>query len=199
MVNLLMPKATAIWLVDNTSLTFKQISEFCNLHELEVQGIADGEIGKGIAGVDPLANGQLTRDEIARCEANPEAALKLSEEITRYLKQDEKSGKKGASYIPVARRQDKPNAIAWLLKNCPEMRPNHIAKLIGSTKTTIEAIKSRTHWNIQNIKPQDPVLLGLCLQKDLDKTYELAKAKYEKEEGINKPKEITTDDISDIL
>lgn len=199
MVNLLMPKATAIWLVDNTSLTFKQISEFCNLHELEVQGIADGEIGKGIAGVDPIANGQLTHEEIARCESNSEENLQLSEEITRYLKQDEKSSKKGASYIPVARRQDKPNAIAWLLKNCPEMRPNHIAKLIGSTKNTIEAIKGRTHWNIQNIKPQDPVLLGLCLQKDLDKTYEIAKAKYEKEEGESKPKEITTDDIFDIL
>lgn len=179
MVNLLMPKATAVWLVENTGLTFKQIAELCNLHELEVQGIADDEIAKGITPSDPIASGQLTRAEIDACEKDPNRSVQLANEIRVYLQQENKKTK-SASYIPVARRQDKPNAIAWLLRNCPEMTHTNIAKLIGTTKKTIESISGKTHWNIQNIKAQDPVLLGLCLQSTLDAMYEIAKQKYER-------------------
>lgn len=194
-----MPKATAIWLIENTSLTFQQIANFCNLHELEVQSIADGEVAKGINGVDPIVTGQLTRQEILRCEADPMAQLTISEEIKKYLKQDKK-GEKGAKYIPVARRQDKPNAIAWLLKHCPEMKPIHIAKLIGTTKSTIESVRDRTHWNNLNIKPKDPVLLGLCLQGDLDRMHKMAQDKYEKEMKDTKPNTPTkTKDLGDFI
>lgn len=182
MVNLLMPKATAIWLVENTSLTFKQIAEFCNLHELEVQGIADDEIARGIVAADPVAGGQLTREEIELCEQDSNRSLKLAEEIAKYLKHDERK-KKSAPYIPIARRDDKPNATAWLLRYCPEMTHAQIAKLIGTTKKTIESINDKTHWNIQNIKPQDPVLLGLCLQTSLDRVYKAAKEKFQQENG----------------
>lgn len=182
MVNLLMPKATAVWLVENTALTFKQIAQFCNLHELEVQGIADDEIAKGIVAADPIASGQLTREEIDLCEKDPNRSLKLADEIAKYLKHDEKK-KKSAPYIPIARRDDKPNAILWLLKNCPEITHTQIAKLIGTTKKTIESVNDKTHWNIQNIKPQDPVLLGLCLQSSLDRVHEAAQKKFQQENG----------------
>lgn len=180
MAELLMPKASAIWLIDNTGLTFKQIARFCNLHELEVQGIADGEIARNITPADPIASGQLTRDEITACEKNPNRDLELADEMKHYLKQENRRTK-SASYIPVARRQDKPNAIAWLLKSCPELTHANIAKLIGSTKKTIESIEQKTHWNIQSIKPQDPVLLGLCLQSTLDAMYKVAKEKFEQQ------------------
>jgi hypothetical protein len=159
-----MPKATAVWLVENTALGFDQIAEFCGMHPLEVQGIADGEVSGGIRGLDPLANGQLTADEIKRCENDPSAKLQISGTAKQYI-----SGKsKGARYTPVARRQDKPDAIAWLIKHFPAMTDSQIVKLIGTTKNTIEAVRTKSHWNTGNIKPRDPVLLGLCSQTHLD-------------------------------
>ncbi|MCH8862482.1 MAG: DUF1013 domain-containing protein [Proteobacteria bacterium] len=159
----LMPMATAVWLVDNTTLTFKQIAGLCGLHELEVQGIADETVGFNIVGLDPTLNSQLTRDEIARCQADPTAELQLLEdEVPAKLRT------KGPRYTPVSKRQDKPDAIAWLLRNHPEISDAQVSKLIGTTKPTIQAIRDRSHWNIQNIKPLDPVALGLSTQIDLD-------------------------------
>lgn len=174
----LMPKATAVWLVDKTTLTFEQIADFCGLHPLEVQGIADGEVSRGIIGVDPINTGQLTRDEIMRCEANPTARLKLAEAAVKYQAVEKKS-KKGGKYTPVARRQDKPDAIAWLITNCPTISNAQITKLIGTTKSTIDSIRDKSHWNIQNIKAKDPVLLGLCSQSELDRVIELCRKKEE--------------------
>lgn len=174
----LMPKATAVWLIDNTMLTFDQIGEFCGMHPLEVQGIADGEVAVGIVGQDPIANGQLRREEIEKCEKDPNARLELNMESRKYLKKKTKGGK----YTPVARRQDKPDAIAWLLKQHPEVTDAQIVKLVGTTKNTIQAIRERTHWNTQNIRPRDPVLLGLCKQTDLDKAVEKARLLQSKEE-----------------
>lgn len=162
----LLPKATAIWLIDNTSLTFKQIAEFCGIHELEVKGIADAEVSSGILGLDPVSGGQLTKEEIERCSKDPNARLRLSVN-TAYEIMSKK--KKQSKYTPIARRQDKPDAIYWLLKTCPGILDNQIIKLIGTTKSTIEAIRERSHWNIKNITPRDPVLLGLCTQVELDK------------------------------
>lgn len=173
----LMPKGTAVWLIDHTSLTFEQIADFCDLHPLEVQGIADGEVARGVIGEDPLKSKQLTKEEIARCEKNPNARLELSEEAKRIIKAKGKKAK--AKYTPIARRQDKPDAIAWMLKNCPELSDAQIIKLIGTTRSMIESIRNRTHWNMTNIKPKDPVLLGLCSQVELDKVHAIAKAKAE--------------------
>jgi len=160
----LMPKATAVWLIENTALTFKQIADFCGMHELEVKGIADGEVAQGIIGTDPIMNGQLAREEITRCEKDSSAHLKIS-----YSVADNLLHKKKAKYTPMARRQDKPDAIYWFLKNCPNVEDKNIIKLIGTTKTTIDAIRERSHWNMQNIRPRDPVLLGLCTQTELDR------------------------------
>lgn len=172
----LMPKATAIWLIENTTLTFGQIAEFCGLHSLEVQGIADGEVAKGIVGIDPIIAGQLTKEEIDRCERNPKAKLMLSESAQKLMKEQAKQ-KKTAKYTPVARRQDKPDAVAWILKHCPELNDSQIMKLVGTTKTTINAVRDKSHWNSQNIRARDPVLLGLCTQTELDRIYQLAKEK----------------------
>ncbi|HSR73192.1 MAG TPA: cell cycle transcriptional regulator TrcR, partial [Kiloniellales bacterium] len=167
----LMPKATAVWLVENTALTFDQIAEFCGLHPLEVQGIADGEVAIGIQGLDPVARNQLTRDEIARCEKNPSARLKMAkQDLPKPMKRT-----KGPRYTPVAKRQDKPDGIAWLLRHHPELKDSQIARLIGTTKTTIQAVRERTHWNSPNIRPRDPVLLGLCGQSDLNQAVERAR------------------------
>lgn len=160
----LMPKATAVWLVENTALSFQQIADFCGLHPLEVQGIADGEVSGGIRGVDPIASGQLTSEEIKRCEADTGASLELKNTARQYIMQKTK----GSRYTPVARRQDKPDAIAWLIKHYPAITDAQIAKLIGTTKNTIQAVRNKTHWNSGNIKPRDPVLLGLCTQTHLD-------------------------------
>ncbi len=160
----LMPKATAVWLVENSSLTFTQIADFCGMHELEVKGIADDEVAQGITGADPTTSGQLTRAEIERCTKDPTAALKMS-----YSVADGLITKKKAKYTPVARRQDKPDAIYWLIKNCINIEDKQIIKLIGTTKSTIDAIRDRSHWNMTNIRPRDPVLLGLCTQTELDK------------------------------
>ena len=166
----LMPKATGVWLVENTSLTFEQIAEFCGLHLLEVQGIADGEVAVGIQGLDPIANSQLTKDEIGRCQADPSARLRLIElDLPKPAKRT-----KGPRYTPVAKRQDKPDGIAWLLRHHPELKDAQVAKLIGTTKTTILAVRERTHWNSPNIRPRDPVLLGLCSQSELNLLVERA-------------------------
>ena len=167
----LMPKATAVWLIDNTGLTFRQIADFCHLHELEVKGIADGDVAQGIKGLDPIASGQLSREELERGEASDEHRLKLSQSTTGI---PVTKGRKGPRYTPVSRRQDRPDAIYWLLRNHPELKDSQIMKLVGTTKTTIQAIRDGTHWNSKNIKPVDPVTLGLCAQLELDFAVERA-------------------------
>ena len=165
MAHPLMPKAKAVWLVENTTLTFEQVAEFCGLHELEVQAIADGEVAVGMQGLDAIASGELTYEEITRCEAAksdvPEARKK----------------RKGARYTPVSKRQDRPNAIAWLVKNYPELSDAQISKLVGTTKPTINSIRDRSHWNTSNITPQNPVGLGLCKGDELEKLVAIARAR----------------------
>lgn len=175
----LMPKATAVWLIDNTTLTFEQISKFCGLHALEVKGIADGEVAIGITGVNPITSGQLEADHIKACENDPSLLLSLSDSAKQHIKVTKKK-KKTAKYTPVARRQDKPDAIAWLIKYHPDMSISQITKLIGTTKTTITAVKERSHWNTTNIKPRDPALLGLCTQTELEKAIAKAEEKAKK-------------------
>lgn len=179
----LMPKATAVWLIENTTLNFEQIADFCGLHPLEVQGIADDEVAIGIVGQDPTANGQLTREEIERCQKDPGSRLKM-------LKQDipmPAPRTKGPRYTPVSKRQDKPDAIAWLLRHHPELSDAQVSKLIGTTKQTIAAVRDRSHWNSPNLRPRDPVLLGLCSQGDLNAAVTKARRALEKA-GIERPK-----------
>lgn len=160
----LMPKATAVWLVENTALSFEQIADFCGLHVLEIQAIADGEVAAGIQGLDPVASGQLTRAEIQRCEASTTAKLKLSvSDLPQPVVRTQ-----GGRYTPIARRQDKPDGIAWILKHYPEMTDAAISKLIGTTKQTIASLRDKSHWNMPNIKARHPVTLGLCSQGALD-------------------------------
>jgi hypothetical protein len=161
----LMPKATAIWLVENTSLTFDQIADFCKLHPLEVKGIADGEVGSGIRGLDPVTSGQITREEIERGEKIGSHQLRLAVSKVRL---PEPKRHRGPRYTPLSRRQDRPNAILWLVRNHPELKDAQIMRLAGTTKNTIAAIRERTHWNSANLQPMDPVTLGLCTQIDLD-------------------------------
>jgi hypothetical protein len=160
-----MRKATAVWLLDNTTLTFRQIASFCGLHELEVSGIADGEVASGIRGIDPIINSQLTAEEIKKCEADEQLDLQLYKNPAAV---GEKKTR-GPKYTPLSKRQDKPAAIAWLVKFHPEITDGQISKLIGTTKNTIKAIRERTHWNINNLTPIDPVILGLCKQIELQK------------------------------
>ncbi|MBO0711507.1 MAG: DUF1013 domain-containing protein [Acetobacteraceae bacterium] len=159
----LMPKATAVWLIEKTALTFTQIAEFCGMHPLEVQAIADGEVAQGIVGYDPVANGQLDPDEIRRCEADPNARLTLLPTANPVPKRA-----RGTRYTPVAKRNDRPDAIAFLLRSYPQLSEAQIGKLLGTTKDTIQKVRDRTHWNSANIKPRDPVILGLCSQTDLN-------------------------------
>jgi hypothetical protein len=166
----LMPKATAVWLVSNTSLSFDQIAEFCHLHPLEVQAIADGESAQSIKGLDPVLTGQLTREQIVQAEADASLRLGIAEPRVRAPA----SKRKGPRYTPVSRRQDRPNAILWLLRNHPELKDAAVMRLVGTTKPTIESIRSRSHWNSNNLQPTDPVALGLCSQIDLD--FEVEKA-----------------------
>ena len=168
--SLLMPKATAVWLVDNTALSFEQIAQFCKLHTLEVKAIADGESAQGIKGLDPIQTGQLTRDEVAKGVADPEHKLKLSTPKVHVPE----LRRKGPRYTPVSKRQDRPNAILWLVRNHPELRDAQISRLVGTSKSTIEQIRERTHWNSANLTPLDPVTLGLCAQIDLDMEVEKA-------------------------
>ncbi len=169
----IMPKATAVWLVDNTALSFEQIADFCGMHPLEIQGIADGEVANGIIGTDPIANGQLARQDLEAAEKDPKKKLKLAKDAQQYMKKKIK----GARYTPVARRADKPDAIAWILKNHPELPDSKIVKLVGTTKNTINAVRDRTHWNTNNLRPRDPVLLGLCTQTHLDEAIKKAGGK----------------------
>ena len=157
----LMPKATAVWLIEKTALTFTQIADFCGMHPLEVQAIADGEVAQGIIGYDPVANSQVTQAEITRCEANPDARMAILPPVQPAKKQ------KGARYTPVAKRNDRPDGIAFLLRNYPQLTDVQVAKLMGTTKDTIHKVRDRSHWNSANIKPRDPVILGLCTQTDL--------------------------------
>jgi hypothetical protein len=161
----LMPKATAVWLVENTGLTFRQIADFCHLHELEVKGIADGDVATGIKGLDPVTGGQLTREEIAKAEKDPEYRLKILESKVNVSVQKATAGPR---YTPVSRRGDRPDAIAWLIRYHPELPDSAIMKLVGTTKSTIASVRERSHWNAANIKPVDPVSLGICSQLDLD-------------------------------
>lgn len=176
----LMPKATAVWLVENTSLTFEQIAQFCQLHELEVKGIADGDVAQGIRGMDPVGSGQLTRSELERGQADPGYRLQIAQSKVEI---PEVKTKKGPKYTPLSRRQDRPAAIAWLIRNHPELRDSEIIKLVGTTKPTIQAIRDRSHWNSANIQPQDPVTLGLCGQIELDEVVRKAGARVERETG----------------
>ncbi|MSP33415.1 MAG: DUF1013 domain-containing protein [Rickettsiales bacterium] len=179
----LMRKATAVWLIDNTSLTFDQIGRFCGLHELEVQGIADGDVATGIIGQNPIFSGQLTEDEVKRCEKDPERSLILNHNSAAEIKS---SSKKSGKYTPIARRQDKPDGISYLLKYYPEITNSQIKKLIGTTDAMIDSIRNRTHWNLKNIKPRDVVLLGLCSQSQFNEIILTAKAAPEGE--VEKPK-----------
>ncbi len=162
----LMRKATVVWLVENTSITFKQIADFCGFHELEVQGIADGDVASGIVGQNPVTSGQLTLEEIERCQKDPTRSLKLSTSVSKGIKTP---GKKATKYTPIARRGDKPDGISYLLKYYPEITNAQIRKLIGTTNVMIDSIRNRTHWNMKNIKPRDVVLLGLCSQSQFNK------------------------------
>ncbi len=171
----LMPKATAVWLVENTALSFDQVAEFCKLHPLEVKAIADGDAAQGIKGLDPIQTGQLTREEIKKAEDEPEYRLHL---LTPKVRLPEPKRKKGPRYTPVSRRQDRPNAILWLIRNHPELKDAQIMRLVGTTKSTILGIRERTHWNAASLSPLDPVTLGLCSQIDLD--FEVQRASKEK-------------------
>lgn len=162
----LMPKATAVWLVENTSLAFEQIADFCKLHPLEVKGIADGEVAAGIKGLDPITTGQLTRDEIEKAQKSPHYRLKVA--VSKVKLPEVKRTTKGPRYTPLSRRQDRPNAILWLIRNHPELKDAQIIRLVGTTKATIQQIRERTHWNSASLQPMDPVTLGLCSQIDLD-------------------------------
>lgn len=175
MADILMPKATAVWLVDNTTLTFAQIAEFCNLHHLEVKGIADGHVAQNMFGADPITSGILTREEITKGEENEGHVLQAQK--TEVPRPNAKKGKRGARYTPVVRRQEKPNAIAWFVRNHPEVSDAQIGKLVGTTKTTITSVRNKTHWNSVNIRPIDPVTLGLCSQIELDEVIAKSTAK----------------------
>ena len=173
----IMAKATAVWLVDNTTLNFKQIADFCGLHELEVQGIADGDVAAGVKGFDPIANNQLTEEEIEAGQKNPLHKLKLK--YNAAAQGEEK--RRGPRYTPLSKRQDRPASILWLVKFHPELADSQISRLVGTTKPTIQAIRERTHWNIANIQPIDPVALGLCKQSELDAAVQKASAKKARE------------------
>ena len=183
----LMPKATAVWLVENTSLSFKQIAEFCNLHEVEVQGIADGEVAKGIKAYNPIIAGQLTREEIELSSKDSYRPLQL---LVKKLDISTKERKK-PKYTPLSKRQDRPDSILWLIKNHPELLDTQIAKLIGTTKNTVVSIKKRTYWNFNNLSPKDPIAINLCSQLDLENALVKAKKRIKREEKkIEKEKKV---------
>ena len=173
----LMPKATAVWLIENTTLSFSQISEFCGLHELEVQGIADGDVAKGIKAYNPILAGQLSRDEIEVCSKDPTKDLSLIKKVDEV----ELKARKKPKYTPLSKRQDRPDAILWLCKNATELTDGQISKLVGSTKNTVSLIRKRSYWNFSNLKPRDPVILALCTQETFQKSLEKAKRRVERE------------------
>ncbi|MFN3868366.1 MAG: DUF1013 domain-containing protein [Hyphomicrobiaceae bacterium] len=174
---LLMPKATAVWLVENTSLSFEQIAEFCGLHVLEVKGIADGDVAQGIRGLDPIARNQLTREEIEAAEKDHSRKLRLAEAKVTMPQL------KRPRYTPVSRRHERPNAVLWLLRNHPELKDSQIMRLVGTTKQTIAQIRDRSHWNSPNLTPNDPVTLGICSQIDLDNEVRKAARRVDKTDG----------------
>ncbi len=188
----LMPKATAVWLVDNTTLTFEQIAKFCGLHALEVKGIADGEVGAGIRGLDPVSGGQLERSEIERCEKDGSAELKLLRPAAADIKQPKR---KTPRYTPLSKRQDRPDAIAWLLRNHPELADQQICKLPGTTKNTVNSVRDRPRWKSHESTPRDPAILGLCSQIDLDASVIAARAvRAEAGEPMPAPVELGVED-----
>ncbi len=172
-----MPKATAVWLVENTTLTFRQIAKFCNLHELEIKGIADGDVAKGIKAYNPILAGQLSRDEIEICSKDPAKELNLIKKVDEV----ELKVRKKPKYTPLSKRQDRPDAILWLCKNATELTDGQISKLVGSTKNTVSLIRKRSYWNFSNLKPRDPVILALCTQETFQKSLEKAKRRVERE------------------
>ena len=172
-----MPKATAVWLVENTTLTFKQIADFCDLHELEVKGIADGDVARGIKAYNPILAGQLSRDEIDSCSNDPNKKLKLIKKIHHVEVKERKKPK----YTPLSKRQDRPDACLWLCKNAPELNDGQISKLVNSTKNTVSLIRKKSYWNFSNLKPRDPVILGLCTQEAFQKALEKAERRIERE------------------
>jgi len=180
MAKLLHPKATAVWLVDNTTMTFKQIADFVGMHELEIQGIADGDVATGVKGFDPIANNQLDQSEIDAAENNPLHKLKLKPNSAATGEEK----RRGPRYTPLSKRQDRPASILWLVKFHPELSDGQVSKLVGTTKPTIQAIRERTHWNIANIQPIDPVALGLCKQSELDEAVQKANAKKAAEGAV---------------
>ena len=190
----LMPKATAVWLLDNTALTFDQVADFTKMHPLEIRAIADGDAAQGIKGMDPISNGQLTREEIERGESDPNYRLKLGESKVML---PPAAKKKGPRYTPVSRRHERPSAILWLVRNHPELKDAQIMRLVGTTKTTIASVRDRTHWNASTLTPMDPVTLGLCSQIDLD--FEVGRASKDRPAEVESatllPAEITTGPI----
>ena len=186
----LMPKATAVWLVENTALSFEQIAAFCGLHLLEIKAIADGEVAAGMVGMDPVASGQLTKQEIERCCADPGRRLILQvHDLPQPMQRS-----KGPRYTPVTKRGDKPDAIAWLVKTHPELSDSQISRMIGTTKPTIAAVRDKSHWNATNIKPRNPVLLGLCTQRELEEA--LAQLRRHHPQQSHEDKAVATDDES---
>ena len=177
----LMPMATAVWLIENTTLTFKQIANFCNLHEVEVQGIADGEVAKGIKAYNPIIAGQLTKEEIERSSKDVHRSLQLLKKEIIISSKERKKPK----YTPLSKRQDRPDAILWLIKNYPELLDTQIARLIGTTKNTVVSIKKRNYWNFNNLSPKDPIAINLCSQLDLENALEKAKRRMKKEKKEN--------------
>ena len=175
-----MPKATAVWLVENTTLTFKQIAKFCNLHELEIKGIADGDVAKGIKAYNPILAGQLTRDEIDSCSKNPDKDLKLIKKMEEVEVKDRKKPK----YTPLSKRQDRPDAILWLVKNHPELTDGQISRLVGSTTGTVSLIRKRSYWNFSNLRAKDPVILSLCTQEIFEKAIKKAERRVVREKKL---------------
>ena len=195
-----MPKATAVWLVENTTLTFKQIAEFCNLHELEVKGIADGDVAKSIKAYNPILAGQLSRDEVETCSKDPQKKLSLLKKIDEVEIKERKKPK----YTPLSKRQDRPDAILWLCKNASELTDGQISKLVGSTKGTVALIRNRTYWNFSSLSAKDPVILSLCSQLQFEKAVEKADRRVKREKKLKerekklKEKEETTKDTSEV-
>ena len=187
----LMPRATAVWLVENTTISFKQIAEFCNLHELEIKGIADGEVAKGIKAYNPILAGQLTREEIESSSKDKNRPLQLNKKFIEIRSKEKKRPK----YTPLSKRQDRPDAIHWMLKNYPQLLDGQISKLLGTTKNTVSLIRKKTYWNFSNLTPKDPVTINLCSQLDIQKAVEKAerkiireRKKIEKEKNQSNPK-----------
>ena len=173
----LMPKATAVWLVENTTITFKQIADFCNLHELEIKGIADGDVAKGIKAYNPILAGQLTREEIEAASNDKNKPLKLFKKTIELVPKEKKRPK----YTPLSQRQDKPNAIYWLIKNYSQLSDGQISKLVSTTKNTVSLIRNRSYWNFSNLSPKDPIAINFCTQLDLQKAMEKSNRRIERE------------------